>query len=68
MLYTAYVKTYVERDVRDLAQVGDEVKFIQFMTVAVSCTGWIGEVKKRGCIKMRFLRISIQPLTISPVF
>ena len=39
MFYAAYVKTYIERDVRDLTQVGDEVKFIQFMTVAASCTG-----------------------------
>ena len=39
MFYAAYVKTYIERDVRDLSQVGDEVKFIQFMTVAASCTG-----------------------------
>jgi len=37
--YAAYVKTYIERDVRDLAQVGDEVKFIQFLTVAASITG-----------------------------
>jgi len=39
MFFAAYVKTYIERDVRDLAQVGDEVKFIQFMTVAASYTG-----------------------------
>jgi predicted AAA+ superfamily ATPase len=39
MFYAAYVKTYIERDVRALAQVGDEVKFMQFMTVAASCTG-----------------------------
>ena len=39
MFYAAYVKTYIERDVRALAQVGDEVKFLQFMTVAASCTG-----------------------------
>jgi predicted AAA+ superfamily ATPase len=39
MFYAAYVRTYIERDVRDLAQVGDEVKFMQFMTVAASCTG-----------------------------
>jgi len=39
IFYAAYVRTYIERDVRDLAQVGDEVKFIQFMTVAASCTG-----------------------------
>ena len=39
MFYAAYVRTYIERDVRDLSQVGDEVKFTQFMTVAASCTG-----------------------------
>jgi predicted AAA+ superfamily ATPase len=37
--YSAYVKTYIERDVRDLAQVGNEVKFTRFMTVTASCTG-----------------------------
>jgi len=39
MFYAAYVAAYIERDVRDLAQVGDEVKFTQFMTVTASCTG-----------------------------
>lgn len=39
MFYGAYVRTYIERDVRRLTQVGDEVKFLRFMTVAASCTG-----------------------------
>ncbi len=39
MFYGAYVKTYIERDVRDLAQVGDEIKFMRFMTAAASSTG-----------------------------
>jgi predicted AAA+ superfamily ATPase len=39
MFYGAYVKTYIERDVRELTQVGDEVKFLHFMTVAASSTG-----------------------------
>jgi predicted AAA+ superfamily ATPase len=39
MFYGAYVKTYIERDVRELTQVGDEVKFLHFITVAASCTG-----------------------------
>lgn len=39
MFFSAYVKTYVERDVRALAQVGNEIKFMQFMTVVASCTG-----------------------------
>lgn len=37
--YGAYVRTYIERDVRELTQVGDEVKFLKFMTVVASCTG-----------------------------
>ncbi|MCL1941727.1 MAG: ATP-binding protein [Synergistaceae bacterium] len=39
MFYAAYVKTYIERDVRDLTQVGDEVKFMKFMTAAAGNTG-----------------------------
>lgn len=39
MFYGAYVKTYIERDVRELTQVGDEVKFLHFMTVAAGSTG-----------------------------
>ena len=39
MFYGAYVTTYVERDVKDLAQVGDEVKFTRFMTVLAARNG-----------------------------
>jgi len=39
MFFAAYVAAYIERDVHDLAQVGDEVKFTQFMIVAASSTG-----------------------------
>ena len=39
LFYAAYVRTYLERDVRDLAQVGDEVKFLKFMTAAAAMTG-----------------------------
>ena len=39
VFYGAYVRTYIERDVRELTQVGDEVKFLRFMTVIASCTG-----------------------------
>lgn len=41
IFYAAYVKTYIERDVRELTQVGDEVKFIKFMIAAASITGQI---------------------------
>jgi predicted AAA+ superfamily ATPase len=39
MFYGAYVKSYIERDVRDLTQVGDEMKFLQFMTVLAARVG-----------------------------
>ncbi|GHS87471.1 ATPase [Synergistales bacterium] len=37
--YSAYVKTYIERDVRTLAQVGDELTFMQFLTACAARTG-----------------------------
>ncbi|MEW6242844.1 MAG: ATP-binding protein [Bacillota bacterium] len=39
MFYAAYTRTYIERDVRELTQVGDEMKFIKFMTAMASRTG-----------------------------
>lgn len=37
--YTTYTKTYIERDVRDLAQVGNERQFMRFLTMAAGRTG-----------------------------
>ena len=39
MFYGAYVRTYIERDVRDLTEIGDTVKFTKFMTAAAASTG-----------------------------
>ena len=39
LYYSTYLKTYLERDVRDLTQVGDELKFLQFMRVIAANTG-----------------------------
>ena len=39
MFYAAYVKTYIERDIRALTQVGDELKFLRFMTALAAQTG-----------------------------
>lgn len=39
LFYSAYVQTYIERDVRALSEVGDTVKFTQFMTAAAAMTG-----------------------------
>ncbi len=36
--HSSYVKTYIERDVRDLTQVGDEIKFLKFLSVAAART------------------------------
>ena len=38
MFYASYTKTYIERDVRELTQVGDELKFIKFMIAMASRT------------------------------
>ena len=37
--YSSYVRTYIERDVRALAQVGDELAFMQFLTSCAARTG-----------------------------
>ena len=37
--YASYVRTYIERDVRQLAQVGDALVFTQFMTALAARTG-----------------------------
>jgi hypothetical protein len=37
--YASYLKTYIERDVRDLSQVGDELAFMQFITALAARTG-----------------------------
>ncbi|MDR0315682.1 MAG: ATP-binding protein [Treponema sp.] len=37
--YDSYIRTYIERDVRALAQVGDELAFMRFITVAANRSG-----------------------------
>jgi len=37
--YSDYIKTYIERDVRKLTQVADEMQFLQFMSVCAAMTG-----------------------------
>ena len=39
LFYAAYAKTYLERDVRDLAKVGDGVAFLKFITAIAAMTG-----------------------------
>ncbi len=39
VFYDSYVRTYLERDVRQLINIGDEVKFITFLKVAAARTG-----------------------------
>jgi predicted AAA+ superfamily ATPase len=39
LFYSSYVQTYLQRDVRDLARVGDELAFLRFLRVAAARTG-----------------------------
>lgn len=39
MFYGAYLRTYIERDVRDLADIGDSVRFSKFMVAVAAMTG-----------------------------
>ena len=39
LFYGAYVRTYIERDVRELTEIGDTVKFTRFMTAAAASIG-----------------------------
>ena len=41
MFYSSYVNSYIERDVRELVNVDNELKFIRFMTVIAGRTGSI---------------------------
>ncbi|HPC85349.1 MAG TPA: ATP-binding protein [Smithellaceae bacterium] len=39
LFYHSYVQTYLQRDVRDLARVGDEMAFLKFLRAAAARTG-----------------------------
>lgn len=39
MFYGAYLRTYIERDVKDLTEIGDTVKFSKFMVAVAAMTG-----------------------------
>ena len=38
MYYSSYVNTYLQRDIKDLTQVGDELAFLRFMTCCAART------------------------------
>ena len=39
LFYSSYIQTYLQRDVRDLAKVGDEMAFLRFLRIAAARTG-----------------------------
>ena len=39
LFYSSYVDTYLQRDVRELTKVGDEMAFLRFMTACAARTG-----------------------------
>jgi len=39
LFYGSYIQTYIQRDIRDLAKVGDEMTFLRFLRAAAARTG-----------------------------
>jgi uncharacterized protein len=39
MFYGAYLRTYIERDVKEISEIGDTVKFTKFMIAVAASTG-----------------------------
>lgn len=39
LFYSSYVQTYLQRDIRDLARVGDELAFLRFLRAVAARTG-----------------------------
>ncbi len=39
LFYSSYIQTYLQRDIRDLARVGDEMTFLRFLRAAAARTG-----------------------------
>lgn len=39
LFYGSYVQTYLQRDIRDLARIGDEMAFLRFLRAAAARTG-----------------------------
>lgn len=44
LFYGSYLQTYLQRDVRDLAEVGDQLAFIRFLKAAAARTGQLVNV------------------------
>ena len=38
LFYSSYLQTYLQRDIRDLARVGDELSFLRFLRAAAART------------------------------
>lgn len=41
LFYSSYVQTYLQRDIRDLARVGDEMSFLRFLRASAARSGQI---------------------------
>jgi predicted AAA+ superfamily ATPase len=39
LFYSSYIQTYLQRDIRDLARVGDEMAFLRFLRASAARTG-----------------------------
>ena len=48
LFYSSFVQTYLQRDLRDLARVGDELAFLRFLRAAAARTGQILNLAELG--------------------
>jgi predicted AAA+ superfamily ATPase len=48
LFYGSYVQTYVQRDIRDLSRVGDDMAFLRFTRAAAARTGQMLNMSKLG--------------------
>lgn len=48
LFYSSYVQTYLQRDVRDLAKVGDEMAFLRFLRTAAARTAQLLNIAELG--------------------
>jgi len=49
LFYSSYVQTYLQRDVRDLANVGDEATFLKFLKITAARTGQLINMADMAC-------------------
>jgi len=75
---SSYVQSYLQRDIKDLSQVGDELAFLRFLTAVAARTGQVLQRAELGrdvgasaptatqWLSLRALRVSSSPGSARP--